>query len=214
MGRRALPKYDRTLDISQHHYFLKDIPKPFVVEAIFPGAGELEIEIGSGKGLFILNESGRNPQRNYLGIEAARKYARFAAFRCARAQRDNARMISGDAIQFFNEYLPDPIAAAVHIYFPDPWWKAKHRRRRIIQESVIKDIERVLLPGGRLHFWTDVQEYFESAVQMIPHWASLQGPHEVSESPAEDDMDYRTHFERRMRLNDHPVFRSLFVKSE
>ena len=74
------------------------------------------------------------------------------------------------------------------------------------------DIQRVLRPQGVLHFWTDVEEYFESACEIISAHSDLQGPVDVAERPAEHDMDFRTHFERRMRLKDHPVFRCRFVK--
>ena len=83
----------------------------------------------------------------------------------------------------------------------------------MLQEQFIKDIERVLQPGGELHFWTDVQEYFEESLGLIAEHSSLEGPMAVEETAAEHDMDYRTHFERRMRLNGHDVFRSRFRKA-
>ena len=97
-------------------------------------------------------------------------------------------------------------------YFPDPWWKERHRRRRVVQPEMVTDIQRVLVPGGRLHFWTDVEEYFESGIATIQANSNLAGPFEVEQETATHDMDYRTHFERRMRKNDHPVFRSEFEK--
>ena len=74
------------------------------------------------------------------------------------------------------------------------------------------DLERTLAPGGRLHFWTDVEEYFETAVAMLKAQTALVGLPDVPEAAAEHDMDYRTHFERRTRLHDQPVYRSEFMK--
>ena len=221
MGRRSLPKIDRSQPVDQHYSQLDDMQPPWKPAGFFQcedveGSRSdipLEIEIGSGKGLFLLNASGENPHRLSLGVELSKKYSHFAAYRLAKNGRQNARMICGDAMRFMNEYATDESADAVHIYFPDPWWKERHRRRRIVNPQVVKDIQRVLKPGGIFHFWTDVEEYFESALVIIKQNCDLQGPFEVPEKPPAHDMDFRTHFERRMRLNDHPVFRSRFSKS-
>lgn len=212
MGRRALPKINPEVDFSNHLGFVEDIEAPFDPQSLFPVAQDLEIEVGSGKGLFVLNESGRVPDRNFLGNEIAKKYCRFAAYRLAQKGRDNARMLSGDGLKLFREFLPDQCAVAVHVYFPDPWWKDRHRRRRVMRQPLIEDIQRVLKPGGIFHFWTDVEQYFEETVGLMKEYSDLTGPHDVEEPPSSHDMDYRTHFERRMRKNDHPVFRSQFHK--
>ncbi len=72
------------------------------------------------------------------------------------------------------------------------------------------DIQRTLRVGGLLHFWTDVHEYFNATLDMLRGATQLEGPLTVDESPAEHDLDYRTHFERRMRLHDEPVYRSQY----
>ena len=213
MGRRTLPKLDPTVDFSQHLSFVEDIEAHFCPQSLFEQTADLEIEIGSGKGLFVLNESGRVPERNYLGNEIAKKYCRFAAYRLAKNERKNAHMLSGDGLKFFREFLPDECAVAVHVYFPDPWWKERHRRRRVIQPEVVKDIQRVLVPGGIFHFWTDVEQYFEETIGIMADNTDMSPPIHVPETPSEHDMDYRTHFERRMRKGEHDVFRAQFHKS-
>lgn len=212
MGRRALPKIDPAVDLTEHLFTLESLPEPFDPQSLFPLSQPLEIEIGSGKGLFLLNQSQRHAERNYLGNEIAARYARLAAGRSAIAGRANARVISGDGLQFFHRYLPDRCASGVHVYFPDPWWKKRHRRRRVMQPDFIADVQRVLQPGGFLQFWTDVEEYFEETLQLIADCVDLQGPIEVAEPESSHDMDYRTHFERRMRIGGHDVFRAEFIK--
>ena len=214
MGRRALPKLDNTIDLGRVLINVNDLSAPWNPQSVFAQPRELEIEVGSGKGLFILQESGRSPDRNFLGNEIATKYCRLAAYRLAKKERNNAVMVAGDGMKLFRELLPSGCAAAVHVYFPDPWWKARHRRRRIINPGFIHDVERVLKPAGAFHFWTDVAEYFETACELVQRESNLTGPYSVAESNAEHDMDYRTHFERRMRKNQHPVFRSQFVKRD
>jgi tRNA (guanine-N7-)-methyltransferase len=99
------------------------------------------------------------------------------------------------------------------VYFPDPWWKKRHKRRRVLNEPFLKDLERVLELGGVFHFWTDVEEYFRATLVLIAEITSLKGPYPVPERSAAHDMDYRTHFERRMRLHDMAVHRAEFRRN-
>ncbi len=121
-------------------------------------------------------------------------------------------MISGDALRIFRERIGEASVAAVHVYFPDPWWKTRHRKRRVMTDEFVKDIQRVLQPGGVLHFWTDVQEYFQETLKLLARSTDLAGPKIPDEQAAEHDLDYRTHFERRMRMHGEPVYRSEFTK--
>jgi len=212
MPRRALRKVDPALDLSWHFVELESLAPPFDAEAFFGRTAPMEVEIGSGKGLFLSGAATETPERNFLGIEVAMKYARFAASRLAERKLTNARLMHGDAKRFFTEFLADNFLEAVHVYFPDPWWKARHRKRRMMTEAMVQQIERKLRPGGTLHFWTDVEEYFQSACETLATHTQLTGPHEVQEKPADHDLDYRTHFERRMRKNNLPVYSAEFKK--
>ena len=212
MGRRALPKLDPSIDFSGHFSEVDDLAAPFCPQSLFPQTADLEIEVGSGKGLFMANQSGKFPQRNFLGNEIARKYCKFAAYRLAKHGRTNAHMMCGDGLKLFREFLPDDCAVAVHVYFPDPWWKERHRRRRVMQPEFIADLQRVIVSGGSFHFWTDVEEYFEETIGLIEQHADFRSPQIIPERPAEHDMDYQTHFERRMRKFDHDVFRAEFKR--
>ena len=81
-----------------------------------------------------------------------------------------------------------------------------------MNEHFVRAVVRTLAPGGTLHFWTDVREYFDATLDLIAQQTPLAGPLEVAERPAEHDLDYRTHFERRMRLSGEPVYRAEFQK--
>lgn len=210
MGRRALRKIEPTLDLTHHLRSLDELPRPFQAAAHFGRELPLEVELGSGKGLFIQNAARSHPRRCYLGIEVVRKYARFCAARLARLELDNALMVHGDGLRVFHEYLLDQTVAAVHVYFPDPWWKKRHKKRRVMNESFLADLRRVLIPGGRLHFWTDVEEYYQTSLDLIARETTLIGPLPVDERTPADDLDYQTHFERRTRLHAQPVYRAEF----
>jgi tRNA (guanine-N7-)-methyltransferase len=121
-------------------------------------------------------------------------------------------IVHGDGQRVFRDLLPDNTITAIHVYFPDPWWKKRHRKRRVVNELFLKDVVRTLIPDGRLHFWTDVEEYFNSGIAVITESTPLVGPLPVEERPAEHDLDFRTHFERRMRMAELPVYRSEFRK--
>ena len=212
MGRRALRKTDTSIDLTGHLKTFEQLPNPWDVAALFGRAAPLEVEVGSGKGLFLRSTAALRPEVDFLGIEVVRKYAEFTAAALAKRGLCNARIACADALRIFHELIPDDSLAAVHVYFPDPWWKKRHRKRRVMRESFLRDVERTLLPGGSLHFWTDVQEYFEATLELLPTCTTLEGPLPVPETPAEHDMAYRTHFERRVRLASKPVYRAEFRK--
>lgn len=213
MPRRALRKTDPALDLSYHLKTIVDLPRPWSTSQLFERDLPLEVEVGSGKGLFLQSAALANPDNNFLGIEIAGKYAHFAAARLATHKLSNAIMVAGDAQRVFAELLPDESLAAVHVYFPDPWWKKRHHKRRVMNERFVKQIARTLMSGGALHFWTDVEERFVATLELIAEETALVGPLKVAERPAEHDLDYRTHFERRMRLDQKPIYRAEFRKS-
>ncbi|MEE3367843.1 MAG: tRNA (guanosine(46)-N7)-methyltransferase TrmB [Planctomycetota bacterium] len=211
MGRRTLRRIDPRIDLREYLYALEQFAVPYDMTSLFDRSAPLEIEVGSGKGLFLDTASAQFPGHNYLGIEVARRYARYTAARLARGQRSNARVLEGDAEQLFEQFLESDQVRAVHVYFPDPWWKKRHHKRRVMNDRFLRNVQRVLAPAGRLHFWTDVQDYYERTLERIAAATSLQGPEQVCESPVMHDLDYRTHFERRTRLQNLPVYRAEFV---
>jgi len=212
MGRRALRKIDPGLDLSRHVKTFDELPRPWDAEVLFGRGAPLEVEVGSGKGLFLRSAAVERPDVDFLGIEIGPKYARFAAAGLVKRAIPNAVVVIADAGRVFAEVLPDACLAAVHVYFPDPWWKKRHAKRRLMRPDFAGHVERTLLPGARLHFWTDVEEYFHATLRTLADHTGLAGPLEVPESPAEHDMDYRTHFERRMRRHGEPVYRAEFTK--
>ena len=213
MSRRSLPKIEQGLELSTHLLSFDQLSAPGDWNQLFGRVAPVEIEVGSGKGLFLSAAASEDAAGNYLGIEIAQKYARFAAARLSKRGLSNARMLNGDAQRVFREWIADDSLRAVHVYFPDPWWKARHRKRRVMNESFAQQVQRTLQPGGTLHFWTDVEEYYQSTLELVPAATRLCGPYPVEEKPADHDLDYRTHFERRMRLHGQPIYRAEFRKA-
>ena len=210
MGRRALRKLDPALDLTGFLYSYEELPERLELVPFFGREAPVQIEVGSGKGLFLQSACESLPDQSFLGIELAKKYARHCAGRLAKGELRNGKVIAGDAIRVFTEKLSAGCAAAVHVYFPDPWWKKRHQKRRVMSEVFIHQIARVLADDGQLHFWTDVEEYFAITLATIATVEALRGPEPENERPAAHDLDYRTHFERRMRIQGQPVYRAVF----
>jgi tRNA (guanine-N7-)-methyltransferase len=193
MGRRALRKIDPNLDLTKHFRTFEQLPSPWDAASIFGREAPLVVEVGSGKGLFMRTATAAVPDSNFLGIEIVEKYAKFSAAALLRRNMTNGVMVAGDGLRIFAELLPDNSLEAVHVLF-------------------MKNVERTLKPGRSLHFWTDVEEYFTTTLELIKACTRLNGPLEVAEKAPEHDLDYRTHFERRMRQHDEAVYRSEFKK--
>lgn len=197
MGRRSFATITRNLDVTPRLKKEEELPRPWSPEALFGRAAPLEFEIGSGKGMFIRKAAEANPDHDFLGVEVSYRYALISAAGLVKAERDNALMICADAAKLLAEWVPPASLTAVHVYFPDPWWKKSHRKRRIIRSDVVRLIENRLLPGGKLHFWTDVEEYFRSALEIIRNETSLTGPFPVPDPELSDWRDEKMGGEER-----------------
>ena len=212
MPSRPPRKPDATLDLSSHLLLLESLPDPFDPTGAFPQPGPVELEVGSGKGLFLSSASAAASERNFLGIELAVGYARLCAGKLAAGGRDNARIIQGDAGFLVRSLLPDACLAGMHVYFPDPWWRKKHRRRRIFTDEFVGLCSRVLKPGGMLHSWTDVPDYFEVIQALMDHHDDFETQPAPAERSPEHDMDYQTSFERKKRKEGFQISRGLWKR--
>jgi len=170
----------------------------------------IALEIGSGKGLFLTNAAERRPEFGYFGIEIAKKYARVAAERIVKAGLGNIRMWPGDAGHLMAKRVQPASLREVHVYFPDPWWKKRHKKRRVFNETLVASIARALGPLGELHVATDVEEYFGVIRELVaadPRFVEIEPP---ALGEAEHDRDYLTNFERKYRIEGRPVHRTSY----
>ncbi len=141
---------------------LESLSGPIDLPALFGNHAPVELEIGCGKGGFLLQQARAHPDRNYLGLEWAAKYARFAADRMARWGLSNVRIARTDARHFVIHRLPPACLNALHVYHPDPWPKKRHHKRRLVTPEFVAAAARALRPGARWIIQTDHAEYFES----------------------------------------------------
>jgi len=202
------------LDLRPYFQTLKDVEGPFVWSEFFGNDNPVEVEVGTGRGLFLYNAGRRHPDINFLGFEINFKEARRAAMRAHKRKMPNVRVIGGDAQAALAERIADESVQAVHVYFPDPWWKRRHKRRRIFNETLLKNAHRILHPGGLLHAWTDVEEYFDVMTELVAEHPGFGPRVTPEERPPEHDMDYHTSFERKKRKLGLPIYRAQWTKLE
>jgi tRNA (guanine-N7-)-methyltransferase len=134
---------------------------------LFSAAAPMEVELGAGKGDFILERARQFPQRNFLAVELAGSVFQWLAIRVARSGLDNLRAVRADARPVVNLMLPAASVRAFHIYFPDPWPKSRHSKHRLLSPSLIGGLARCLEPGGRIYVASDVDWYFEHAATLF-----------------------------------------------
>jgi tRNA (guanine-N7-)-methyltransferase len=172
----------------------------------------VEIEVGFGKGMFLLNAAQSQPEVNFLGVEIERKYQLWTADRLARHGLGNVRLVCGDARPFLRDCVPTETVHVIHVYFPDPWWKKRHHRRRVFTDEFARECARVLRSSGVLSVATDVEDYATKVRTVVATQTSLHElPAPQPNTPAHD-LDYLTNFERKFRKQDKPIWRMRYRK--
>lgn len=146
---------------------VRNLPKPVSRKDLFGNKHPVEMEIGAGKGAFLIEEAKNRCAVNFIGIERAKRYWCLASDRVRRDGSSNVRIILADAGYFLEEFVPDNFLSAIYVYFPDPWPKRRHQRRRLIQPKFLHVVERVLTPRGRLQVVTDHKDYFDHMLDVV-----------------------------------------------
>jgi tRNA (guanine-N7-)-methyltransferase len=179
---------------------------------VFGNGNPVEVEVGFGKGLFLTTAGAANPGTNYFGIEIIRKYQLFAANRVAKRAMGNVRLACGDGVVFLRDAVPAGSVRVVHLYFPDPWWKTRHHKRRVFTGEFAQAAERVLAAGGKLLIVTDVADYAAMVRETVAGHTKLREAAPPEEKAPEHDMDYLTNFERKFRQEGRAIHRMAYEK--
>ena len=174
--------------------------------ALFGDARDLNLEIGFGNGDSLVQMAAAAPQAGYIGIEVHRPGVGHAMLAAAAANLDNLRLIRHDAVAILRDHVADNTLARVQIYFPDPWPKARHHKRRIVQQPFTDLIWRKLRAGGEIHCATDWAAYAEWMRDVFagdPKWHNLGNADGYAPRP---EWRPQTKFERRGERLGHGVW--------
>jgi tRNA (guanine-N7-)-methyltransferase len=180
---------------------------PLDLQQMFGNTNPVVLEIGSGKGRFLIATATENPSVNVIGIEKSLHYHRLIRDRVLKRGLQNIRLVNYDAFPVLQKMFPSASVAEIHVYFPDPWPRKKEQKRRIIRTEVLEEMKRVLVPGGKGIYVTDHAEYFEAAAplveQVFPSERRVPGP---EDSP-------RTNYEAKYRAEGRPIYEIRWVNA-
>lgn len=179
---------------------------PLDWQGLFGNAHPVEIEIGTGKGRFLILAGRSHPETNYLGIDYSRKYLAVARHRLGRRGLTNVRLVHTEALRLLPR-VPEGSVRTYHVYFPDPWPKTRHHKRRLFRPAFLAEAWRTLTPGGRILLLTDHAGYFLAIREVLE--ASPLFREEGNRFPPEAllDEDGLTNFEIKYRLEGRPIHR-------
>ncbi|MEN2899447.1 tRNA (guanine-N(7)-)-methyltransferase [Mannheimia haemolytica] len=147
-------------------------PMPFNFEQIFGNNNPVVLEIGFGMGKSLVEMAEQNPNRNYIGIEVHTPGVGACIAYALEKGVKNLRVICHDATEILRDSIADGTLGGLQLYFPDPWQKAKHHKRRIVQPEFISRVIRKLSPNGFIHFATDWENYAEHMLEVLRQFES------------------------------------------
>ncbi|HUI26441.1 MAG TPA: tRNA (guanosine(46)-N7)-methyltransferase TrmB [Candidatus Kryptonia bacterium] len=136
-------------------------------KGIFGRSAPIEIEVGAGRGAFLFAAASAAPGSNFLAIEHSHSRALQLERDATARGLTNVRVLRADAACVVAAIIPDVSVAAYHVYFPDPWWKRRHHRRRLFTPAFVNALHRTLVPGGCVRIATDVPEYFALVTRLL-----------------------------------------------
>jgi len=179
------------------------------LETLFDPARPLEVDVGCGKGRFLLARAAAHPEVNFLGIERLLRRLRKIDRKAVRRGIGNVRLLRIEASYGIQFMLPPLSVRAFYVFFPDPWPKKRHHRRRLFTAEFMDSLDRALLPGGLLHVATDHQDYFEEIQALLGSDARFEQTSTFV--PLEEE---RTDFEVIFLTQEQPIGRCSFRRKE
>lgn len=210
---RTIKSYaSRQRQLSTRQQAAYDAQWPIISNAIFNRQAPRICEIGFGNGDTLWPMALAHPECDYLGIEIHKPGIANLCQKIIEHDIQNIRVIAEDAVQVLQKHIADHSFSRIHIYFPDPWPKQKHHKRRLISDSFVKLLVKKLIPGGVIHCATDWEDYAVQMMQVLSRYQALEncaGDHNFSDN---DKLQLRakTKFETRGIKLGHGVWDLVF----
>ena len=182
------------------------------INTIFENANNVTLEIGFGMGIATAEIAQANPEKNYLGIEVHRPGIGRLLWEIEKRSLSNIRIIEYDAVPVAEKMIPKDSLEAIHLFFPDPWPKKRHRKRRLVQRPFTETLAKCLKPGGYLYMVTDWEDYAIHALEELGVSPALCNAYRDFAPP----QDWRpvTSFEKKGLAKNHCIRELFFVKKE
>lgn len=209
---RMSNRQQQGLDLWLKDYELAVNGSPWNLAQEFNRTTDTVVEIGFGMGTSLLAMAKNNPELNYIGIEVHRAGLGSLAADLHEFQLPNVRIVAHDAVEVFRNEFVDDSLAGVQIFFPDPWHKKRHHKRRLIQSEFVQLLVKKIKAGGFIHCATDWQEYAEHILAVLSAESGLQNIQPeggYSPRPASRPL---TKFEQRGARLGHGVWDLIFIK--
>lgn len=187
---------------------LSDVAVPLPLDFLSPGNGPWETEIGFGKGRYLLRRAAESPGVRFLGLEVVSEYYRRVAARARKGRLANLVVVRGEALFLLSTVLPRGFANVVHVYFPDPWPKQRHHKRRLFDPESVDLVLGLLAPGGTLNFASDFVEYGELTERLLRRVPGLDVERLAGGWPEGP----RTHYEAKYVFEGRPIVRLRCVR--
>jgi len=217
---RSFVKREGRMTAAQNHaleellprYGVTDLTHNIDLEQLFGRDAPRFLEIGFGMGSSLLEIAENNPQHDYLGIEVHRPGVGRLLIDLDNKQLANLRLINHDAVEVLQQAIPENSLDGVYLFFPDPWHKKKHHKRRIVQPEFVQMVRHCLKPGGIFHLATDWQHYAEHMMSILSTTEGLTNKAgKEYYSPREQRPE--TKYERRGQRLGHEVWDLIFIKN-
>ncbi|RRQ21673.1 tRNA (guanosine(46)-N7)-methyltransferase TrmB [Thiohalobacter thiocyanaticus] len=208
---RLTPSQQRALDELLPRYGL-DPAGPLDLDAAFGRHAPRTLEIGFGNGASLAEMAAAAPEQDFIGIEVHRPGVGHLLRLIAERELTNVRVICADAVEVLRDAIPEASLSRVLLYFPDPWPKKKHHKRRILQPDFVALAARRLAPGGVFHLATDWEDYAGQMLEVMeasPGFTNQAGPGRFAERPADRPP---TKFEQRGQRLGHGVWDLLYTR--
>jgi tRNA (guanine-N7-)-methyltransferase len=188
------------------------LPSPINWSQSFGRAAPLEVELGFGRPHFLLERADEAPTHNVVGIEWKGKWPKAVWRKQERGLYPHVRALHGNAWLLFPTLFFEATVHAVYINFPDPWWKQKHRKRRLLNPVFVDSLASALVDGGCVMVQTDVASLLEEYLACLEEHPDLVNPHGAFRLIPRKPMAASSHREKRCRNDGVPIWRALVVR--
>ena len=185
---------------------------PLVFADLFCREAPVTLEIGFGMGASLVQMAADYPERNYLGVEVHQPGIGACLLSANERAIDNLRVMCHDAVEVLEKMIPDDSLAQVQLFFPDPWHKARHNKRRLVQEPFVELVRQKLQPGGVFHMATDWQPYAEHMLDIMNQAAQYRNLSDTLDYVPRPESRPLTKFEQRGQRLGHGVWDLMFEK--